>query len=57
MTSPIRVALIGAGGMARYHIGQILKMQSTTRIVAICEPSDAMALEAAKVFVDAGLAP
>ena len=57
MTSPVRAALIGVGGMARYHIRQILKMQSTTRIVALCEPSEAMALEAAKVFVDAGLPP
>ena len=57
MTTPIRVGLIGAGGMARYHIRQLLKMQSTTRIIALCEPSEAMALEAAKVFVDAGLPP
>ena len=57
MTSPVRVALIGVGGMARYHIRQMIKMQSTTRIVALCEPSEAMALEAAKVFVDAGLPP
>ena len=57
MTSPVRVALIGVGGMARHHIRQLLKMQSTTRIVALCEPSEAMALEAAKVFVEAGLPP
>ena len=52
MTLPLRVALIGAGGMARYHIRQMLKMQSTTRIVALCEPSEAMALKAASVFVE-----
>jgi predicted dehydrogenase len=65
MTSPIRVAIIGTGIMARYHIRQMLtpalhsarEMQSTTRIVALCEPSEATALEAAKVFVDAGLPP
>ena len=57
MASPVRVALIGAGGMARYHIRQILQMQSTTHIVALCEPSEAMALEAAKVFAEAGLPP
>src|SRR5215510_15997180 len=57
MTSPVRVALIGVGGMARYHISQLLKMQSRTHIVALCEPSEARALEAAKVFVDAGLPP
>lgn len=57
MTSPIRVAIMGAGIMARYHIRQLLKMQSTTRIVALCEPAEAMALEAAKVFAEAGLPP
>lgn len=57
MTSPIRVAIMGAGIMARYHIRQLLKMQSTTRIVALCEPAEAMALEAAKVFPEAGLPP
>ena len=57
MTSPVRVALIGAGGMARYHIRRMLEMQSTTRIVALCEPSEAMVLEAAKIFVAAGLPP
>ncbi len=57
MTSPVRVAHIGVGGMARYHIRQLLKMQSTTRIVALCEPSEVMALEAAKVFVEVGLPP
>lgn len=57
MVSSVRVAIIGVGGMARHHIRQMLKMQSTTRIVALCEPSKAMALEAAKVFVDAGLPP
>ncbi len=57
MTLPVRVAVIGVGGMARYHIRQMLKMQSTTRIVAMCEPSKAMALEAANVFVEAGLPP
>src|SRR5215207_4265933 len=57
MTSPVRVAIIGAGGMARHHIRQMLQLQSTTRIVALCEPSEAMALKAASVFVEAGLSP
>ncbi len=57
MTSPLRVALIGVGGMARHHIHQMLKMQSTTRITVLCEPSAEMYAEAAKVFTDAGLAP
>lgn len=57
MTLPIRVALIGAGRIARYHIRQMLKLQSMIRVVALCEPSEAMALEAANVFVEAGLPP
>src|ERR1051325_7058840 len=57
MTSPVRVALIGAGGIARYHIRQILELQSTIRIVALCEPSEARALEAANIFIEAGLPP
>lgn len=57
MTSPVRVALIGVGNMARHHIRQMLKMQTTTRILALCEPSEAMAREAANVFVEAGLQP
>src|SRR6476660_1198248 len=66
MTSPVRVALIGAGGIARYHIRQMLtlalagsarELQSTIRVVALCEPSEARALEAANVFVEAGLLP
>src|SRR6185503_1965251 len=57
MVSPIRVAIIGVGGMARHHIRQMLKMQSTTQIIALCEPSEVMALEAVRVFVDAGLPP
>lgn len=57
MTLPVRVGLIGAGRMARHHIRQMLKMQSTTRIVALCEPSEMMALETAQVFLDAGLPP
>jgi predicted dehydrogenase len=43
--------------MARHHIRQMLKMKATTEIVALCEPSEAMAAEAAKVFVEAGLQP
>ena len=57
MTSPVHVAIIGAGGMARHHIRQILTMPSTTQIAALCEPSEAMAQQAARVFVDAGLTP
>jgi len=55
MNSPTRVALIGVGGMARHHIHQILTKHPSTQIVALCEPSEAMALAAAKVFVECGM--
>lgn len=57
MIAPVRVALIGVGGMARHHIRQMLKMQTTTRVVALCEPSTAMYAEAAKIFAEVGLEP
>ena len=43
--------------MGRNHIRQMLKMQSSIRIVALCEPYEATALEAANLFVEAGLPP
>jgi predicted dehydrogenase len=54
---PVRVGLVGCGGMARYHLERMLKQQDTTRIVAICEPAPAAYEEAAQMFVDAGLEP
>jgi len=57
MISPVRMAVIGVGGMARYHISRILGMQTTTRIVALCEPAEPAASMAAKLFVEAGLPP
>src|SRR3990170_1447942 len=55
--SPVRATLIGAGGMARHHIRQMLQMKAVTRITVLCEPSEAMYAEAAKLFVEAGLEP
>ncbi len=43
--------------MARHHIRQLLKLQTTTRVAVVCEPSELMYTEAAKVFAEAGLAP
>jgi predicted dehydrogenase len=56
MTNPIRATIIGAGGMARHHIRQMLKAGDTA-ITVLCEPSEAMYTEAAKVFVEVGLLP
>lgn len=52
----IRVAIIGAGGMARHHIRQMLKQSDTTQISAFCEPDAKQAAASAALFTDAGLA-
>lgn len=59
MTSmnPVRVGIIGCGGMARHHLQNILKQQETTCVAAICEPSSEMYEAASKIFEDAGLKP
>jgi predicted dehydrogenase len=46
-TSPVRVGIIGAGAMARYHLSTMLPREDTI-VVALCEPSQP-ALEAAAV--------
>jgi predicted dehydrogenase len=38
MASRIRVAVIGLGVMARYHINQMLMQPETTEISVVCEP-------------------
>ncbi len=53
--SKLRVAMIGCGGMARYHIGQMVKMADTTEIVVGCEPVPAVWAETSKLFAEAGL--
>lgn len=55
--TPIKMAMIGCGGMARHHIRAILRQQDTTRITVVCEPSPAAYEEAAALFDEAGLAP
>jgi predicted dehydrogenase len=54
MNQPIRTAVIGCGGMARYHIGQMLKQPDTTEIVALSEPSPEQAALTAQIFTAAG---
>jgi predicted dehydrogenase len=43
--------------MARYHIGSMLKQADTTRIVALCEPSEEQAEATAQVFRLNGVEP
>ena len=54
--SIVRLGLIGAGGMARYHIANILKQTDTTQITAICEPNGDNYEKAADMFEKAGQA-
>ncbi len=37
-TSIVRVALIGCGGMARWHIREMARQQDTTAMTVVCEP-------------------
>ncbi len=39
MTDRVRVAFVGTGSMAQWHIINILQQRDTTEIVALCEPS------------------
>ncbi len=56
--APVRMAVIGAGGMARHHMRMLLaapdSLQRQLEIVALCEPSAAQYELAAAQFVDAG---
>jgi predicted dehydrogenase len=54
--SPVRVAMIGCGSMARGHARRMLQQQETTRIVVVCEPSAEMYDAYAQVFAEAGVA-
>jgi predicted dehydrogenase len=54
---PIRVGIIGCGGMARHHLRNILLQQHTTQVTAICEPSAANYEATAALFQQAGLKP
>lgn len=54
---PVRLVMIGAGGMSRHHIHSILRQRATTSIDAICEPSGAAYEAAAELFDEVGLAP
>lgn len=55
MSAKTRTVIIGAGGMARHHIRQMLKQAATTEIVALCEPSAEQLKETYKIFDEANL--
>lgn len=56
-TQPVRMAMIGCGGMARHHIRRILQQQDTTQVVAACEPSGQAYEDFCAIFENAGLTP
>ena len=53
----VRVAMIGCGAMARGHVRTILKLQDTTEVVVVNDPSDDAYAEMEKLFTDANLTP
>lgn len=55
--SPVRLAMIGCGGMARHHLSQLLRHTDAVRVVAISEPSPAAAAQFAAVFDDVNMPP
>jgi len=52
--SIVRLGMVGVGGMARYHIRNILKQTNTTQVTAICEPNGDNYEKAAELFAQAG---
>jgi predicted dehydrogenase len=57
MTQPVRVLLIGVGGMARYHVRMMLQQRDTTQMAAVCEPAAEQYARTAALFTEAGLEP
>lgn len=49
--------MIGCGGMARYHIREIMQQGDGSQIAVMCEPSDAAYEASAQLYRDAGLKP
>src|SRR2546425_2597498 len=56
MPKKTRMIMVGAGGMARSHLRKLLLQQDTTRILALCEPSEAAYLRTGQLFKKAGMA-
>ena len=54
--NPVRVAIVGCGGMARHHLSQLLRHTDAVRVVATCEPSPTTAAQFAAMFDDVNMA-
>jgi predicted dehydrogenase len=57
VVAPVRLAMIGCGGMSRHHATQILRHQGATQIQVVCEPSWPTYEQFSVLFRDAGLKP
>lgn len=57
MTHKTRIAMIGCGGMARYHIREIMKQADGSEIAVMCEPSQDAYAASVQLYLDAGLEP
>lgn len=55
--SPVRVAIVGCGGMARHHVRQMLQQQETTEIAYTCEPSSRQYDLMCELFAEQGVQP
>ena len=56
-TSPLRLAIVGCGGMARHHAVAMLRHQEMVSIPVVCEPSAATYERFAVLFEDVGAIP
>src|SRR5436190_9597608 len=57
MPKKTRMVMVGAGGMARHHIRKLIQQTESTKIVAVCEPSDVAYRATSQLFKEAGLRP
>ncbi len=49
--------MVGCGGMARYHIREIMQQTDGSEITVMCEPSQTAYEASAQLYLDAGLDP
>lgn len=56
-SSRLRLVLVGAGGMMRHHIGNLIKLGDRVDVVGMAEPDDKQSRLSRKIFADAGVRP
>ena len=55
--TPVRLMMVGCGGMARHHVRKILEQQDTTQIRLVCEPSAGSYEQLCELFDERELEP